>query len=173
MDFWGFRANLGRIWTVLYLSPTPRTAEDLCRDLQLSTGSVSMAIQELVRWGAVIRTTEPGGRRSWYQAHDDILAVITRVMEEREVREINHVVRTVDDALVHAASEVAAAAATADEARAATARWRQARLQQLAELAHAGDELVRLLLERRIEPIQSAAPPPPPAALPKVRLDED
>ena len=35
IEFWGFKRNMGRVWTVLYLSPEPLSAEDLRHALQL------------------------------------------------------------------------------------------------------------------------------------------
>ena len=53
MEFWGFKRNMGRIWSVLYLSPEPLSAEDLRQALRLSSGAVSMTLSELARWGVV------------------------------------------------------------------------------------------------------------------------
>jgi HTH-type transcriptional regulator, glycine betaine synthesis regulator len=58
MEFWGFKRNMGRVWTVLYLSPEPLTAGDLRDRLQLSSGAVSMTLTELLRWGT-IRKPDP------------------------------------------------------------------------------------------------------------------
>ena len=45
MEFWGFKRNMGRMWTVLYLAPDPLSAADLCERLSLSTGAVSMTAE--------------------------------------------------------------------------------------------------------------------------------
>ena len=29
IEFWGFKRNMGRIWSVLYLSPDPLSAEEI------------------------------------------------------------------------------------------------------------------------------------------------
>ncbi len=86
MAFWGFRKNLGRIWALLYLSPDPLTAAELCEQLQLSTGSVSMALNELQRWGAVHKRFVTGDRRDHYEAEADIWGTVSRVMQQREVQ---------------------------------------------------------------------------------------
>jgi len=51
MELWGFKRNLGRVWTVLYLAGGPLTAKQLRDRLQLSSGAVSMTLSELSRWG--------------------------------------------------------------------------------------------------------------------------
>ena len=68
IEFWGFKRNMGRVWTVLYLSPEPLSADDLCHSLKLSTGAVSMTLSELARWGVVRRVWIQGQRRDFYAA---------------------------------------------------------------------------------------------------------
>ena len=41
IEFWGFKRNMGRVWTVLYLSPEPLSAEDLRQALSLSSGAAT------------------------------------------------------------------------------------------------------------------------------------
>lgn len=176
MEFWGFRANLGRIWTALYLCPRPRTAAELCQELQLSTGSVSMALQELCRWGAVTKTVLPGDRHDWYEARQDVLSSVANVMQQREAREIDQVLSTVDAALAVATAAVERAIADSDTTGQAEAQWRRARLQWLSDLAHAGHDLLGLLLDRRAlesflgRPEPTAAPLSDP--LPRISLEE-
>ena len=45
IQFWGFKRNMGRVWTVLYLSPDPLSAEDLRNALGLSSGAVDAICQ--------------------------------------------------------------------------------------------------------------------------------
>jgi len=68
IEFWGFKRNMGRIWSVLYLSPDPLSAEDLRHALQLSSGAVSMTLSELSRWGVVRRVWLQGERKDFYTA---------------------------------------------------------------------------------------------------------
>ncbi len=149
MAFWGFRKNLGRIWALLYLSPDPLTAAELCEQLQLSTGSVSMALNELQRWGAVHKRFVTGDRRDHYEAEADIWGTVSRVMQQREVQQIALALDafgTAEDAL---GKEVVDAEARGDAAAADAARYRTARVADLEELAQAGRDLLGLLLGQR------------------------
>lgn len=58
----------GRIlgW-LLVCEPAHQSADELATALQASSGSVSMAVQMLVRAGAVERHTVPGSRRTYYR----------------------------------------------------------------------------------------------------------
>lgn len=84
MDFWGFRKVLGRIWTLLYLSPTPLSAADIKLMLGMSIGNVSMALKELERWGVVRRTLGPIARRDYFEAETHLWKMVSRVFRERE-----------------------------------------------------------------------------------------
>ena len=144
MAFWGFRKNLGRIWALLYLSPHALTAPQLCEQLQLSTGSVSMALNELQRWGAVKKRFEPGDRRDHYEAEQDIWGTVSRVMQQREVREIDQALEAFRTAETELAREAAG-----DPQKEADARFRIARIAELEELAVAGKDLLALMLGQK------------------------
>ena len=85
MEFWGFKAVMGRLWTILYLSPEPLSAAELGERLQASTGAVSMALADLQKWGVVIKTWRPGERRDFYEPETSIWKMVTRVFREREL----------------------------------------------------------------------------------------
>src|SRR5512141_745086 len=68
MELWGFRRQLGRIWTVLFLSEHPLAAPELCERLGISTGLLSMSLAELRSWGVVRGVSLPGDRKEHYQA---------------------------------------------------------------------------------------------------------
>ena len=146
MAFWGFRRNLGRIWSYLFLAPRPLTAADLCERLNLSTGSVSMALKELQRWGAVRKRDVPGERREHYEAASDIWGTVARVMEQREAREVETVLSTLRTAERSADSRIAAASSGADDSELAAALFRKARIRELEELALAAKDLLELVI---------------------------
>ena len=68
IEFWGFKRNMGRIWTVLFLSDRPLSAKELQVKLQLSSGAVSMTVNELGRWGVVKKVWIQGERRDYFVA---------------------------------------------------------------------------------------------------------
>jgi DNA-binding transcriptional regulator GbsR (MarR family) len=103
MSFWGFRRNLGRVWGVLYLSPEPLGSAELVDRLGLSTGAVSMALSELQDWKVVRRRQVAGVRRDLYEAEDELWEMISRVLRDREWRELD----TAIEALERAHSELA------------------------------------------------------------------
>ena len=68
IEFWGFKRNMGRLWAILYLSERPLSAPEMQDRLQLSSGAVSMTLNELTRWGVVKKVWLQGERRDHYAA---------------------------------------------------------------------------------------------------------
>jgi DNA-binding transcriptional regulator GbsR (MarR family) len=84
IEHWGFRKALGRVWTVLYLLGEPQSAAALCERLAMSTGAMSMTLNELQEWGVVHRVWRPGERREFFEAETDFWKMISKVVSERE-----------------------------------------------------------------------------------------
>ena len=88
MEFWGFRRVMGRVWTLLYLRGEALAAAELCEQLEISSGAASMALGELEHWGVVRRSRKPGDRREYFEAETDVWKMISRVLRERELLQI-------------------------------------------------------------------------------------
>jgi len=137
MGFWNFKPSMGRVWVVLFLSDTPLCAEEIAEAGELSAGSVSMTIHELLQWGVIRRAHEPGERRRRFVAETDVLGMITRVFRERELRLIEEVVRRLEDAL----RELQGLGSVRPEV-AVRVRFLVGRVEQLLGLARAGRAVV-------------------------------
>jgi len=98
MGFWNFKPSMGRVWTVLYLSTNPLSADEIALRTELSAGSISMTLQELQQWGVVRKAWRRGSRKRFYEAETDLLAMITRVFRERELRLIDRTVARIEQA---------------------------------------------------------------------------
>ena len=88
IEFWGFKRALGRVWALLYLAPRPLSAADIGERLAMSSGAVSMALNELQLWGVVSRVHKPADRKEYFSAEEDIWKMVTRVLSDRELREV-------------------------------------------------------------------------------------
>jgi len=143
IEFWGFKRNMGRVWTVLYLSPDPLSAEDLRHALGLSSGAVSMTLSELARWGVVRKVWIQGERKDYYAAEVQLWRMISRVFSEREKSEIVAAIEAFEDALAQLDRIRRTAADAATRAR---AELQQERIGQLLELARLGRRLLDALL---------------------------
>src|SRR5688572_900934 len=85
IENWGFKRNMGRMWTVLYLEDHPLSAAELGERLGLSTGSVSMLLTEMQQWGVVKKAWVVGERREFYEAETSIWKLVQRVLRDREL----------------------------------------------------------------------------------------
>jgi DNA-binding transcriptional regulator GbsR (MarR family) len=138
MEFWGFKRPMGRMWTLLYLSPEPLGAAEIGAELKMSAGAVSMALGELVKWGAVKKSWRPGERRDFYEAETSIGKLVQRVLRERELT----LVREFAEALGRAEAELPETTTIAPEAL----EFKRERLQQLRALSQLGEGLLRALV---------------------------
>lgn len=146
MEFWGFRRHMGRLWTVLYLSPEPMTTAELSETLQLSSSAVSLSLGELVRWGAVRKTWRPGERKDFYAAENSVWKLLRRVYERREL----NLIRETVDAFTRAQSRLEDASETLLLEERRRVEYMSGRLRRLSALTKAGERLVRLLVAGRV-----------------------
>lgn len=142
MEYWGFKRIMGRLWTVLYLSPEPLSAADLSHKLSASAGAISMTLTELAKWGVVKKTWRPGERRDYYEPETSIWKMVSRVFREREMVYIREAIE---------AFEAALSALSVEERRARGAerervRFVEERLRALLALARVGEGLLNMLL---------------------------
>ena len=83
MEFWGFKRQMGRLWTVLFLSPDPLDVAALTERLQMSSSAVSLSLAELATWGAVRKTWVTGERRDFYSVEPRVWRLVRQVVERR------------------------------------------------------------------------------------------
>jgi HTH-type transcriptional regulator, glycine betaine synthesis regulator len=169
MESWGFKRNMGRMWTILYLEDRPLSAPELGERLQLSTGAVSMLLTELGQWGAARKTWVVGERREHYEAETSIWKMVSRVFRERELRWIQTALEQFEaakakldaapeprndaerDATSARSSEPASARSSEPDAAAARVQARNhliaERVNGLTELARVGAHLLESMLQ--------------------------
>lgn len=140
MVLWGFKRNMGRVWTAMYLSDEPLTAQSLRDRLGLSSGAVSMTLNELARWGVVQKVWVRGDRRDHYVAEANVWRMVSRVVRERERAEIGVAIEAFEQAL--------RALERAGAGRAAVrARVQRERIGKLLELARFGQTMLDALVQ--------------------------
>lgn len=143
MELWGFRRQLGRVWSVLFLSDKPLAAPELCERLQISTGLLSMSLSELRRWGVVRTIPVPGSRKEHFEAETHIWKLVRQVLAQRERKAMEDALRVFEEALSAARGALVDASPRAKT----IIRHQVHRLEQLVTLTRAGLGLLRVLLE--------------------------
>jgi len=139
MVLWGFKRNMGRVWTLLYLSNEPLTAFVLRERLQLSAGAISMTLNELARWGVVHKVWRQGDRHDYYEAESSLWKMVSRVLRERELAEVVQAIEAFEDGL-------AALSRRTDRESESRRRTQRERIEQLLELARLGRTMLDALI---------------------------
>lgn len=140
IQFWGFKRALGRVWTLLYLSARPLTAEEIGRALKLSSGAASMALNEMEHWGIAHRELQPGRRVHFYRCETHFWKMITRVIRHREIHQL--------DRLIYGLKEAIAGLEGIDGSRSDRGLAIQ-RLKRLLSFVEVGTEAVKILFQEK------------------------
>jgi DNA-binding transcriptional regulator GbsR (MarR family) len=82
IEYWGFKAIHGRIWTLLALHRQPLSQVEIADFLEVSRSLVSGAVSELEERGLVRAVSEH--RNAPYEAVIDIWPTVSEVLRERE-----------------------------------------------------------------------------------------
>jgi len=141
IEFWGFKRNMGRLWSILYLSDRPHSAPEIQEKLQLSAGAVSMTLNELLRWGVVKKVWLQGERRDHYTAEGNFWKMISRVFKERERVEVLDAIDIMEDAIQFLREKAK------DPASRGRAQFQEERVRELLDLARFGKQLLDTLIK--------------------------
>ena len=82
IEWWGFKAAHGRIWTLIALHRRPLSQAEIAKMAGISKALVSSVVSELMDFGLVRPTTTH--RNSPYQASLDVWSTIVEVLRSRE-----------------------------------------------------------------------------------------
>jgi DNA-binding transcriptional regulator GbsR (MarR family) len=94
---WGINRTMAQIHSLLLITNNPLCAEEVMAALQISRGNANMNLRALIDWGLVYREHKSGERKEFFVAEKDIWEVARRVMMERKRREIEPVIRVLEE----------------------------------------------------------------------------
>lgn len=86
---WGLNRTVAQIHALLYLSPKPLSADEICERLEVARSNVSNSLKELQNWGIVRLTHVLGDRRDHFETVTDVWELFRKVIDERKKREID------------------------------------------------------------------------------------
>jgi DNA-binding transcriptional regulator GbsR (MarR family) len=86
---WGINRTVAQIHALLYLSPKPLTAEDICEALGVARSNVSNSLRELQNWGIIKVVHIMGDRRDHFESMKDVWEMFRIVLAERRKREVD------------------------------------------------------------------------------------
>jgi DNA-binding transcriptional regulator GbsR (MarR family) len=141
-DFFGFNRLMGQLYAVLFLSPEPLTLDDMVKRLDSSKGNVSINIRNLERWGLVRQIYKWADRKNYYEAETDIWKAISGILQERERKENQQILRSLSQSMKKL--EEVGAAASGEEAD--VANFYLKRMEVLRQLLQFGDQLLEMMV---------------------------
>ncbi|TWG81874.1 DNA-binding transcriptional regulator GbsR (MarR family) [Cupriavidus gilardii J11] len=86
---WGINRTVGQIYALLFTAPRPLNADEIAESLGFSRSNVSIGLKELEAWKLVRLSHQPGDRREYFSAPDDVWTIFRTLAEERRRREID------------------------------------------------------------------------------------
>ena len=86
---WGTNRTVAQIHALLYLSPQPLRADEICELLSVARSHVSTSIRELQGFGIVRMTHVLGDRRDYFESIHDCWELFRVIIEQRKQRELN------------------------------------------------------------------------------------
>ena len=94
---WGINRTMAQIHALLLISHEPLSAETIMEELKISRGNVNMNLHALMDWRLAQKVHKPGERKEFFEAEKDIWEVARRIMEERKKRELEPVIRSMEE----------------------------------------------------------------------------
>ena len=86
---WGTNRTVAQIHALLYLSPSPMHADQICELLSVARSNVSTSIRELQSYGLVRMVHVLGDRRDYFESLHDVWGLFRVIIEQRKQRELN------------------------------------------------------------------------------------
>ncbi|WP_417799330.1 GbsR/MarR family transcriptional regulator [Tenacibaculum sp.] len=108
---WGINKTMAQVHALLLVSTKPLSADEIMETLKISRGNVNMNVRALIDWGIVSKEFVVGERKEFFVADKDIWELFKQVTKERKKREIEPVLKVLDELQedVHDTSEEAEA----------------------------------------------------------------
>ena len=93
---WGINRTMAQVHALLLISHEPLSTEDVMDQLNVSRGNANMNLRALIDWSLVRRAMKPGERKEFFEAEKDVWKVATHITRERKKRELEPLVRLLD-----------------------------------------------------------------------------
>jgi DNA-binding transcriptional regulator GbsR (MarR family) len=94
---WGISRTMAQVHALLLVSSQALSTEDVMEQLQISRGNANMNLRALMDWGLVRKELRAGERREYFYAEKDIYRVATMILKERRKRELEPVLRVLEE----------------------------------------------------------------------------
>lgn len=139
IEYWGFKAVHGRVWTLLALRGAPMPQSEVAKFFGISRSLVSTTMSELVERGLVRPTSDE--RNAPYEALIDVWPVISDVLRGREWMLVEQARVALDAAIEEAELMIANGEDVA---------WDVSKLKVLASMTDMAQNFLQMLIRLRV-----------------------
>ena len=94
---WGINKTMAQIHALLLATEKALSTEDIMQQLKISRGNTNMNLRALMDWGLVHKELVSGERREYFVAEKDIWKVSRLIARERRKRELEPVLKILDE----------------------------------------------------------------------------
>jgi DNA-binding transcriptional regulator GbsR (MarR family) len=94
---WGISRTMAQIHALLLVSAQPLSAQEIIDTLSISQGSANMNLRALIDWQLIEKTIKIGERKEYFAAEKDMWEITRRVMRERRKRELEPILKMLED----------------------------------------------------------------------------
>jgi DNA-binding transcriptional regulator GbsR (MarR family) len=94
---WGINRTMAQVHALLMISPEALSADEIMKELKISRGNSNMNVRALMDWGLVYKELKAGDRKEYFTAEKDMWIVIKQIMQQRKKRELEPIVRLLDE----------------------------------------------------------------------------
>lgn len=97
---WGINRTVGQIYALLFITERLLNADQIADALGMSRSNVSMGLKELQSYHLVRPQHQPGDRKEYFSAPEDVWSIFLTLAEQRRQREIDPTLTMLRDALM-------------------------------------------------------------------------
>lgn len=94
---WGINRTMAQIHALLLISPEALTTEEIMDTLSISRGNANMTLRDLMGWGLIEKEHRAGERKEYFFADKDVWNIARQVASERKKRELDPVIKALDE----------------------------------------------------------------------------
>jgi DNA-binding transcriptional regulator GbsR (MarR family) len=96
---WGINKTMAQIHALLYAESEPLDTDAIMEQLSISRGNANMNLRSLMQWKLVHKVHYKGQRKDYYTAEKEVWTIVSRIVEERQMREIAPIKENLTDTL--------------------------------------------------------------------------
>lgn len=93
---WGINRTMAQVHALLLIAEKKLSTDEIMRELNISRGNANMNMRELMNWNLIRKVIAPGDRKEYFVAEKDIWKVAMHIMEQRKKRELDPMLRILD-----------------------------------------------------------------------------